>query len=131
MVIVDSTVWIDFLAARETPQTLLVKNEFAGRKIGLADLILCEVLQGLRGDARFDRIRLLLMTLTVLDTGGTELAVASARNYRVLRTKGITVRKTIDCVIATFCMVHGHSLLHHDRDFDPFEEHLGLRVVHP
>jgi predicted nucleic acid-binding protein len=114
MVIVDSTVWIDFLAARETPQTLLVKNEFAGRKIGLADLILCEVLQGLRGDARFDRIRLLLMTLTVLDTGGTELAVASARNYRVLRTKGITVRKTIDCVIATFCMVHGHSLLHRE-----------------
>ncbi len=131
MVIVDSTVWIDFLAARANPETLFVKKEFAGRKIGLADLILCEVLQGLRDEAPFERIRQLLTVLPVLDTGGAELAVASARNYRILRAKGITVRKTIDCLIATFCIEHRHSLLHNDRDYDPFEEHLGLRVVHP
>jgi predicted nucleic acid-binding protein len=131
MVIVDSTVWIDFLAARESPETLFVKKEFAGRRIGLADLILCEVLQGLRDEASFERIRLLLTMLPVLDTGGAELAVASARNYRLLRAKGFTVRKTIDCLIATFCIERGHALLHSDRDFDPFEAHLGLRVIHP
>jgi hypothetical protein len=131
MVIVDSTVWIDFLAARESPETLFVKKEFAGRRIGLADLILCEVLQGLRDEASFERIRLLLTMLPVLDTGGAELAVASARNYRLLRAKGFTVRKTIVCLIATFCIERGHALLHSDRDFDPFEAHLGLRVIHP
>lgn len=131
MVIVDSTVWIDFLAARASPETSFVKREFAGRKIGLADLILCEVLQCIRDEASFERIRLLLTMLPVLDTGGAGLAVASARNYRVLRAKGITVRKTIDCLIATFCIEHRHSLLHNDRDFDPFEEHLGLRIIHP
>jgi predicted nucleic acid-binding protein len=131
MVIVDSTVWIDFLAARSGPETSFVKEEFAGRKIGLADLSLCEVLQGLRDEASFERIRLWLTMLPVLDTGGADLAVASARNYRFLRAKGITVRKTIDCLIATFCIRQGHWLLHNDRDFDPFEAHLGLRVIHP
>jgi hypothetical protein len=131
MVIVDSTVWIDFLAARASPETLFVKREFSGRKIGLADLILCEVLQGLRDEASFERIRLLLTMLPVLDTGGTGLAIASARNYRMLRAEGITVRKTIDCLIATFCIERGHALLHRDRDFDPFEKYLGLRVIHP
>jgi len=131
MVIVDSTVWIDFLAARASPETLFVKKEFTRRKIGLTDLILCEVLQGLRDEASFERIRLLLTMLPMLDTGGAELAVASARNYRALQAKGITVRKTIDCLIATFCIEQGHALLHRDRDFDPFEVHLGLRVIHP
>jgi len=131
MVIVDSTVWIDFLAAHASPETLFVKKEFTRRKIGLTDLILCEVLQGLRDEASFERIRLLLTMLPMLDTGGAELAVASARNYRALQAKGITVRKTIDCLIATFCIEQGHALLHRDRDFDPFEVHLGLRVIHP
>jgi len=131
VVIVDSTVWIDFLAARVSHETLLVKKEFAGRGIVLTDLILCEVLQGLRDDASFERVRLLLTMLPVLDTGGAGLAVAAARNYRRLRARGITVRKTVDCLIATFCIEHGHALLHRDRDFDPFETHLGLRVIHP
>ena len=130
MVIVDSTVWIDFLAARESPETGLVKREFAARGIALIDLVLCEVLQGLRDEVSFERVRFLLTMLPVLDTGGVDLAVAAARNYRLLRAKGITVRKTIDCLIATFCIEHGHSLLHHDRDFDPFEMHLGLHVIH-
>ena len=131
MVIVDSRVWIDFLAARVSPETLFVKKEFVGRKIGLVDLILCEVLQGLDDEASFERIRLLLTMLPVIDTGGARLAIASARNYRALRARGHTVRKTIDCLIATFCIEQGYALLHCDRDFDPFEKHLGLRVIHP
>jgi predicted nucleic acid-binding protein len=67
----------------------------------------------------------------VYATGGTELALAASDNYRFLRKRGITIRKTIDCLIATFCIREGHALLHRDRDFDPFEEHLGLKVVHP
>ncbi len=69
--------------------------------------------------------------MSVLSSGGVEIAVAAAENYRILRTKGITVRKTIDCLIATFCIREGHELLHRDRDFDPFEMHLGLQVIHP
>jgi predicted nucleic acid-binding protein len=131
VVIVDSTVWIDYLAARGTPESLWVRREFSIRRIGLTDLILCEVLQGLRDEAESMRIQQQLSSLPILATGGVQLAVASALNYRILRAKGITVRKTIDCLIATFCIAHGHALLHRDRDFDPFEAHLGLRVIHP
>jgi hypothetical protein len=131
VVIVDSTVWIDFLAARGTPESLWVRREYSRQRIGLTDLILCEILQGLRDEATSIRIQRQLATLPILETGGVQLAVASAGNYRRLRAKGCTVRKTIDCLIATFCIEHGHTLLHHDRDFDPFEMHLGLRVIHP
>ena len=131
MVIVDSTVWIDFLAARENPESLWVRREFSHQRIGLTDLILCEVLQGLRDEAASLRIQQQLASLPILETGGLQLAVASAGNYRRLRAKGHTVRKTIDCLIATFCIENGHSLIHRDRDFDPFEAHLGLHVIHP
>ena len=131
MVIVDSTVWIDFLAARGNPESLWVRREFSRQRIGLTDIILCEVLQGLCDEAASVRIQRQLATLPILETGGVQLAVASAGNYRRLRAKGYTVRKTIDCLIATFCIEYGHSLLHRDRDFDPFEMHLGLKVIHP
>ena len=94
-------------------------------------MILCEVLQGFREEWKFERVASELRLLPILSLGGEDLAVASARNYRLLRSKGITIRKTIDCLIATFCIEHGHQLLHRDRDFDPFETHLGLRVIHP
>jgi predicted nucleic acid-binding protein len=97
----------------------------------LTDLILCEVVQGFREDWKFERVASELRLLPILDSGGADMAIASARNYRVLRAKGITVRKTIDCLIATFCIEQGHVLLHRDRDFDPFEVHLGLRVIQP
>jgi predicted nucleic acid-binding protein len=99
--------------------------------MGLTDIILCEVLQGIKGDARFVEVREHLSKFELFDGVGENIAVASAENYRLLRSRGITIRKTIDCFIATFCIQHDHSLLHHDKDFDPFEKHLGLRVIHP
>lgn len=131
MVIVDSSVWIDFIAGRPNPQSLWVHRKLPNPDIGLTDLILCEVLQGFREDWKFERIVARLKLLPILDSGGADMAIASARNYRHLRAKGITVRKTIDCLIATFCIEQGHALLHRDRDLDPFEAHLGLRVIHP
>lgn len=89
------------------------------------------MLQGIRDDFTFARVRRELLTLDVFDSGGADPAIAAAGHYRVLRQKGYTVRKTIDCLIATFCIEADFELLHRDRDFDPFEQHLGLRVFHP
>jgi predicted nucleic acid-binding protein len=129
--LVDTTVWIDFLAGVHNAQTLWLDREMDYQRLGLTDLILCEVLQGVRGDALFLETERQMLRFEVYSTGGVELATASARNYRQLRARGITVRTTIDCLIASFCILNGHSLLHRDRDFDPFEEYLGLWVVHP
>jgi predicted nucleic acid-binding protein len=131
MVIVDTTVWIDYLGGVANQQTSWLDHELGRQRLGLTDLILCEVLQGIRNDAAFTQVRRDLLKFRLFDTGGTDLAVASAQNYRSLRRAGYTVRKTIDCLIATFCLEAGHELLHRDHDFDPFEQHLGLRVVHP
>ena len=129
MVIVDTTVWIDYLRGLENPQTLWLDRHMTSHRLGLTDLILCEVLQGIRGPATFSRVRDELLRLQVFDTGGKELAIAAAQNYRTLRERGNTVRKTIDCLIATFCLRTGHELLHRDRDFDAFEKVLGLKVI--
>jgi predicted nucleic acid-binding protein len=131
MTIVDTTVWIDYLGGTVNPHTDWLDRELNQQRLGLTDLILCEILQGIRADPDFTRVRRDLSRFDVFDTGGEALAVASAQNYRFLRSHGHTVRKTIDCLIATFCVVEGHALLHHDHDFDPFEKHLGLRVIHP
>ncbi|HEY6848098.1 MAG TPA: PIN domain nuclease [Terracidiphilus sp.] len=131
MTIVDTTVWIDYLGGTVNPHTDWLDRELNQQRLGLTDLILCEILQGIRADPDFTRVRRDLSRFDVFDTGGEALAVASAQNYRLLRSHGRTVRKTIDCLIATFCVVEGHALLHHDHDFDPFEKHLGLRVIHP
>lgn len=131
MTIVDTTVWIDYLKGTVNPHTDWLDRELSQQRLGLTDIILCEILQGIQDDSAFTRVRRTLSRFELLDTGGEALAVASARNYRSLRSQGQTVRKTIDCLIATFCLVEGHSLLHRDRDFDPFEKYLGLRVVHP
>ena len=131
MVIVDTTVWIDYLGGITNAQTSWLDQELDRQRLGLTDLILCEVLQGVREDAAFHRVRRDLLRFEVFDTGGVDLALAAAVNYRSLRRRGYTVRKTIDCMIASFCLGAGHWLLHRDHDFDPFEKHLGLRVVHP
>src|SRR5258706_3508376 len=131
MTIVDTTVWIDFLAGTANPQTFWLDRELQQQRLGLTDLILCEVLKGIRGDSTFARVRRDLSRFEVFATGGETLAVASAQNYRILRARGHTVRKTIGCLIATFCLSGEHTLLHRDRDFDLFETHLGLRVLHP
>ena len=129
MVIVDTTVWIDYLGGVENAQTEWLDEAQQRMRLGLTDLILCELLRGVRGDAMFAQVRREMMRFEIFSTGGMEIAVASAQNFRTLRAKGITVRKTIDCLIATFCITGEHVLLHRDRDFDAFEQHLGLRVV--
>ena len=131
MVIVDTTVWVDYLKGANTPQAEWLELEMGRQRLGLTDLILCEVLQGVRGERRFADVCRELLKYEIFTTGGTELAIAAARNYRALRAKGYTVHRTIDCLIATFCLSNGYSLLHNDRDYDPFEQALGLRVIHP
>jgi len=129
MVIVDSSVWIDYLHDTVNPQTDWLEDALDRRAIGLTNLILCEVLQGVRHEKRFRLAERHLLTLPVFDIAGTRIAIAAARNYRTLQSRGITVRKTIDCLIATFCIAENCELLHRDHDFDPFEQHLGLMVV--
>jgi predicted nucleic acid-binding protein len=131
MTIVDTTVWIDYLGGSTNPHTEWLDREVNQQALGLTDLILCEILQGIHSDSEFVRTRRALSKFEVFTTGGEGLAVASAKNYRFLRERGCTVRKTIDCLIATFCLIEGHSLLHRDRDFEPFEKHLGLRITRP
>jgi predicted nucleic acid-binding protein len=131
MVIVDTTVWIDYLGGTTNRETDWLHAELDRQRLGLTDLILCEVLQGIRDERSFRRVLRELRRCEVFETGGEELAVAAARNFRMLRQKGHTVRKTIDCLIATFCLREGHALLHRDRDFKPFELALGLVAIHP
>ncbi len=131
MVIVDTTVWIDYFQGVENPETEWLNTELDRQRLGLTDIILCEVLQGVRDDVVAREVERRLLNLEVFDTGGVEVAREAARNYRALRSRGHTVRKTIDCLIATFCLRGQHSLLHRDRDFDPFEKFLELSVIHP
>jgi predicted nucleic acid-binding protein len=130
MVIVDTTVWVDYLRGVQNPETQWLNRGLDRRRLGLTDVILCEVLQGIPDDRSFVRVHRELLRFEVFATGGAGLAVAAARNFRTLRRQGRTVRKTIDCLIATFCIRERHLLLHRDRDFDPFEKVLGLSVVH-
>lgn len=129
MWIVDSSVWIDYFAGKVTPQTDLLHSALGWQAIGLGDIILCEVLQGYRRQEDFDAARTALLQFPVYRIGGIAIALKSAESYRALRRQGITIRKTIDCLIATFVIERGFTLLHSDRDFEPFELHLGLRVA--
>ncbi len=131
VVIIETGVWVDFFRGIRNHQTEWVLRELGGRMLGTLDLIVCEVLQGIPKDADYERIKQNILRLTVYNSGGEDMALESAQNYRKLRSKGITIRKTIDCIIATYCIHHGLALLHKDRDFDPFETHLGLRVIRP
>ena len=131
MVIVDTTVWIDYLNGTATPEAEWLDREADRQRLGILDLCVCEILQGLSDDSEAARVLRQLRRFEIFQTGGIELATEAARNYRQLRQRGRTVRRTIDCLIATFCLREGHALLHADRDFDSFEERLGLQVVHP
>ncbi len=131
MVIVDTTVWIDYLNGVQSPQTDWLDAEVDKQRLGLTELNLCEILQGVKNDELAAETQRELLKFEVMPMSGIDLAVAAAQIYRYLRGKGRTVRKTVDCLIATFCLVNGHALLHNDRDFDPFEEMLGLTIVHP
>jgi hypothetical protein len=131
MVIVDTTVWIDYLRGLRNKETDYFDRELGRKRFGLTDLILCETLQGVGDDNTFTRVLRELRKFEVFETGSQELAIEAARNFRNLRRRGRTVRKTIDCLIATFCLRYGHSLLHRDRNYDYFEHFLGLTVIHP
>jgi predicted nucleic acid-binding protein len=131
MVLVDAGVWIDYFGGVKTWQTDWLDREAGTIAIGVTDLALCELLQGVRSDKEYSSLLRDMANIDVFDTGGKTLAIATAENYRFLRKRGITVRKTIDCIQATFCIAEGFSLLHRDRDFDGFERLLGLKVVHP
>jgi len=130
VVIVDTTVWIDYFRGVSNAEVQWLNAELERQRLGMTDIILCEVLQGITDERTFETVVAELSKCEIFPTGGTEFAVAAARNYRVLRRRGHTVRKTVDCLIATFCLREGHTLLHRDRDFDPFEKSLGLSVIH-
>ena len=126
MVLVDSSVWIDWFNAKDTVQTRKLDDLTGSTILLIGDLILLEVLQGFRDQRAYDKARTTLRSLEPLDIGGHDAAEQAARHYRGLREKGITVRKTIDVLIATRCIMERIPLLYSDRDFDPFVEHLGL-----
>lgn len=127
MILVDSSVWIDYFRGTVTPQAEKLDSMLGEELIATGDLILTEVLQGFTTERDFNQARTLMTSLVVVDLGGQEIAVQAARNFRSLRALGVTVRKTIDTVIATRCIESGLALLYSDRDFDPFVEHLGLQ----
>lgn len=127
MILVDSSVWIDYLTGKNSPAANTLDSLLGDELVALGDLMLTEVLQGFRADSDYRQARKLLLSLTVLNILDTEIALKSAANFRILRKKGITVRKTIDAIIATFCIENRLPLLYSDRDFDPFREHLGLK----
>jgi predicted nucleic acid-binding protein len=129
LILVDSSVWIDYFKGTVTAQTEKLDRLLGQEPLAIGDLILTEVLQGFGDDRDFHAVRKMLTSLTVVELGGRQIAIQAAKNFRALRRLGVTVRKTIDTVIATRCIESGYDLLHNDRDFDPFVRHLGLRVV--
>lgn len=126
MILVDSSVWIDYFRGTATPESDRLDALLGREPLAIGDLIAAEVLQGFTSDRAYEQAKALLDTLEWIDIGGREVALAAARNYRVLRACGVTVHKTIDTLIATRCIVDGLALLYSDRDFDPFVEHLEL-----
>ena len=130
MTVVDTSVWVDYFNGVATPQTERLDRLLGEERVIIGDLILTEVLQGFRNDADFRRARTLLAELEFREMLGKAVALESAANYRRLRGLGVTVRKTIDVMIGTFCIMNRLPLLHADRDFVPLAEYLGLKVVH-
>jgi hypothetical protein len=129
LILVDSSVWIDYFNGTIAPHTEKLDALLGSEPLAIGDLILTEVLQGFDDERDFELARKLLTSLTVVDLAGQEIAIQAARNFRTLRQLGVTVRKTIDSVVATRCIESDYDLLHNDRDFDPFVKHLGLRSV--
>jgi predicted nucleic acid-binding protein len=129
MLLVDSSVWVDYFNGRITKETDRLDALLGTEPVAIGDLILAEVLQGFRNDADHATAKRLMTSLTIYDLLGTTLALKTADNYRALRKRGVTVRKTTDAIIATFCIESGIPLLYSDRDFDPFVKHLGLKTA--
>jgi len=129
MILVDSTVWIDGLRGTDTPQVAFLRANIGQTQIVIGDLILTEVLQGIPNEAQARQTEKYLLNFPVVELGGEKNAIRAAHHFRHLRAKGYTIRKTIGLLIATWCIANDMALLHNDRDFDPFEQHLGLHTV--
>jgi predicted nucleic acid-binding protein len=126
LILVDSSVWIDYFRGAATPEADRLDALLGIEPVAIGDLILAEVLQGFTSERQFAQALAMLRSLEPITIGGQDIAEQAARNFRTLRAKGVTVRKTIDTLIATRCIEDGLPLLYSDRDFDPFVEHLGL-----
>jgi predicted nucleic acid-binding protein len=126
VIVVDSTVWIDFLTGRNAPHVRRLDAVLGTAEIIIGDLILCEVLQGLDNEREAREVEALLRRFQIVSMAGDLIAVAAARNFRSLRRRGITIRKTIDLLIGTWCIENHRPLLHNDKDFHPMALHLGL-----
>ena len=129
MILVDSSVWIDQINQATTAQVLRLRELLPEGPLLIGDLILCEVLQGFRSEAQARLVQRSLSGFEIVSLCSPDLAVRAADNYRMLRRQGITIRKTVDLIIGTFCIERGHALLHSDRDFEPMERLLGLQTV--
>ncbi len=128
MIVADTSVWIDYVRGIDAPHTNILDYELLYNRVITGDIIIAEFLQGFREEKDFQEAKKIMESLEYRDFLGKEIAIQAAQNFRILRKKGITVRKTIDAIIATFCIVNGFELIHNDRDFDPMEEYLGLIV---
>jgi predicted nucleic acid-binding protein len=128
MIVVDTSVWIDYFCGIAAPHTDLLDYELGHDRVIIGDLVMVELLQGFREDRDFYKARKLLDMLEYRNFGGRDIALKVAANFRSLRKRGITIRKTIDVIIATFCIENQFPLLHHDVDFDRMEKQLGLSV---
>jgi predicted nucleic acid-binding protein len=126
MILVDSSVWVDYFNGTASSETDFLDAALGTEPVAIGDLILVEVLQGFRSNSDYETAKASLQNLTCFDLLGAEIAIKAANNYRMLRRRGITVRKTADCIIATFCIERNFPLLYTDRDFDPFVKSLGL-----
>jgi predicted nucleic acid-binding protein len=131
VIFVDSSVWIDYFRGTTTPETEKLDALLGSVPVVTGDLVLVEVLQGFNSERDFNQAKKLLSSLIVIDVAGQEIAIQAAKHFRTLRAQGITVRKTIDIVIATRCIESEFALLYSDRDFDPFVQYLGLRSALP
>jgi predicted nucleic acid-binding protein len=128
MVVVDTTVWIDYVHGLETQYTNALDYELLHNQVITGDLLITEFLQGFRNDKDFEAAKRIMDSLIYCDMLGKDIALKSAMNFRFLRKNGVTIRKTADVIIGTFCIEHDLPLLHNDRDFEPMEKYLGLRV---
>ena len=129
MILIDSSVWIDYFRGTSTRESDKLESLLGTEPVSIGDLMLTEVLQGFNGEREFNQAKALLTSLEVVPLVGQDIAIKAARNFRTLRAAGITVRKTIDTIIATRCIENRYALLFSDRDFDPFVRYPGLRPV--
>lgn len=128
MIVVDTSAWIDYFNGKKAPHTDRLDRDLGIERVIIGDLIISELLQGFKNDKEYGIARKLIESLEYRDFVGKEIAIQAAGNYRYLRKNGVTVRKTIDVIIATFCIENGYELIHNDKDFGPFEEYLGLKI---